>query len=118
MEPALVVDNDPDMRDALVATLEQMGVEPLVAINGADALDLLEHGERPRFILLDMMMPVVDGWTFRERQLRDPALASIPVVAMTSRSDIADIERRLGMAVLQKPLRYEQIQALVEQFCR
>ena len=106
------------MRDAVVATLEQMGVAPLVAVNGDAALDLLRHGERPRAILLDMMMPMTDGWAFRERQLRDPQLATIPVVAMTARSDLADIERRLGVAVLQKPVRYEQLQALVEQYCR
>ncbi len=113
-----MVEDQADLRDAVVATLEQLGMHPLVAVDGEDALDMLRHGDRPRAILLDMMMPRTDGWAFRQRQLADPQLAAIPVVAMTARTDIADIERRLGVSVLQKPVRYEQLQALVEQFCR
>ncbi len=113
-----MVEDQADMRDAVVATLEQLGVQPVVAVDGDGALDMLRLGERPRAILLDMMMPKTDGWAFRDRQLADPELATIPVVAMTARTDIADIERRLGVAVLQKPVRYEQLQALVEQFGR
>ena len=117
MEPILVVEDDAYMRAAVVASLEQIGVEPLVAFDGEAALDLLRHGARPRVILLDMMLPETNGWTFRERQLQDPQLASIPVVAMTARPDAAEIGRRLGIAVLRKPVRYEQLQALVEQYC-
>jgi len=113
-----VVEDQADLRDGVVATLEQLGVEPLVAVDGDGALDMLRHGERPRAILLDMMMPGTNGWAFRRQQLADPQLAAIPVVAMTGRTDTADIARQLGVAVLQKPVRYEQLEALVEQFCR
>ena len=113
----LVVEDHADVRDSLLVYLEYKGVRALGAENGQDALDLLQRGERPCVILLDLMMPVMDGWEFRERQLQDPTLASIPVVLVTARGDAPAINRRLGtVAALQKPIDLDQIGALVERY--
>src|SRR3954462_14953231 len=79
----LVVDDDADVREGIAIALADEGYDVLAAQNGADALAMLRNlgGEAPpEAILLDMTMPVMDGATFRERQLEDPRLASIPVI--------------------------------------
>jgi CheY-like chemotaxis protein len=81
----LVVEDDPDLRDGLVELLAGEGFRTLAATNGREALHLL-HRERvtPCLILLDLTMPVMSGWQFREEQLSDTAISSIPVVVMTA----------------------------------
>jgi len=116
--PVLIVDDQADIRDALAATLETLGAQPLVAVDGGSALDLLHHGARPRLILLDMMMPGIDGFKFRAIQLEDPDLASIPVVAITARYDAEVVGRRLGIPVLTKPVQYDDVVKVVEQVAR
>ena len=114
----LVVEDHADVRDSLMLYLEQLGLHALGAQNGQDALDLLRRGERPCLILLDLMMPVMDGWQFRERQLQDPQLAPIPVVLVTARNDVPAITRRLGVAAaLHKPIDFDELGALVERYC-
>ena len=76
----LVVDDDPDIRDSLREVLEDEGYGTSCVANGREALDFLRSGKRPCVILLDLMMPVMDGWQFLEEQKRDPALAAIPVL--------------------------------------
>ena len=80
----LVVDDDPDLRETVGELLEEEGWVPRLAENGRVALELLRAGERPRLILLDLMMPEMNGWQFREEQLRDALLRRIPVVVMTA----------------------------------
>jgi CheY-like chemotaxis protein len=81
----LVVDDDHDLRDAVTTVLEEGGFEAVAACNGREALDLLRNQERPPdAILLDLMMPIMDGVQFREAQLADPALSKIPVIVMTA----------------------------------
>ena len=81
----LLVEDDIDVREAVADTLDEAGYRVSPARNGQEALDMLRSGAvQPRVILLDLMMPVMDGWQFREEQLRDPALASIPVVALSA----------------------------------
>jgi CheY-like chemotaxis protein len=80
----LVVDDDQPLREAVVEALEEEGLAVSCCAHGLAALSALRAGLRPDVILLDLMMPVMDGWAFREEQLRDPALASIPVVVLTA----------------------------------
>ena len=101
--PILIVDDDTDVREVLGELLADEGYETSMCPNGLAALDMLRGGARPRLILLDLMMPVMDGWQFRAEQLRDAALRNIPVVVMTAsrginREDLGDAE------VLQKPV--------------
>jgi CheY-like chemotaxis protein len=87
--PILVVDDDPELRETLGELLGEEGYETRLAENGKRALDLLRHGARPSLILLDLMMPEMNGWEFREEQLKDAELRDIPVVVMTASRGVA-----------------------------
>jgi signal transduction histidine kinase len=80
----LVIDDEQDIREIFETVLRYDGYEVLSAADGQQALDLLRRGARPDAILLDLMMPHMDGWQFRVAQRQDPALASIPVIAVSA----------------------------------
>src|SRR3954466_9396063 len=81
----LVVEDEPDWHEALAAILEDASYQVMCAANGAEALRLLERYQgRCDVILLDLMMPVMNGWDFRSNQLRNPRLADIPVLLMSA----------------------------------
>ena len=87
MEPQhflLLVEDDDDVRNALADLLESEGFRVAQARNGQDALDFLRSHEPPSVILLDLMMPVMDGWTFCEIQQATPELARIPLLVCTA----------------------------------
>jgi CheY-like chemotaxis protein len=111
-----VVEDDVDTRDMMGRFLELEGFTVEVAANGKQALERLNAGMLPCVILLDLMMPVMDGWQFRSQQIRDAALASIPVIVVSAagKDRIADIEAN---AYLSKPVDLEQLLAEVSQYC-
>jgi CheY-like chemotaxis protein len=111
--PILIVDDDTDVREVLGDLLADEGYETRMCSNGRIALDLLRGGASPRLILLDLMMPVMDGWQFRAEQLRDAALRDIPVVVMTASRGI-DKDDLGGAEVLQKPVGLGEILEAVE----
>jgi CheY-like chemotaxis protein len=80
----LVVEDDVDIRDAMSDTLALAGYRAATAADGLEALALLRHAPSPCLILLDLMMPVMDGWEFRAEQVRQPRLAGIPVIVFTA----------------------------------
>jgi CheY-like chemotaxis protein len=80
----LLVEDDLSIRDALCELLAEEGFEVACASNGAEALDRLTAGDPPVLILLDLMMPVMDGFAFRSAQREDPRLARIPVVVLSA----------------------------------
>jgi len=80
----LVVDDDRAVLNAMTELLENEGYKVATAIDGLDALDQLRRGLRPCVIVLDLMMPVMDGWDFRYEQMKDQALRDIPVVVITA----------------------------------
>lgn len=90
--PALIllVDDDPDIREALAMVLEIAGHTVVAASNGAQALELLRRTPLPRVILLDLMMPVMDGLTFLREARANPAWRDIPVVVMTAKDLTTD----------------------------
>jgi CheY-like chemotaxis protein len=100
---------------AQLLTLEGFRTETVA--NGRDALDYLQKGDPPDLILLDLMMPIMDGWEFRRRQREDPALASVPVVVLSAldQTRAADLG---GTAFLKKPLDFDRLLELVRQHCR
>lgn len=79
----LVVDDDRDWRDLVVLALRCDGIPAVTAGDGAEALRALRRGARPQAIILDLSMPRLTGWEFREAQLRDAALREIPVVVVS-----------------------------------
>jgi CheY-like chemotaxis protein len=82
-DPVLIVEDDTDMAEVLQQALESLGLRSNVALNGREALAEIAR-EPPRAILLDVMMPVMDGWQFRAEQLRRPEACAIPVIVMTA----------------------------------
>jgi CheY-like chemotaxis protein len=114
----LVVDDDRDIRDSLVEMLEQYGYRAAGAANGIEALEALEaSAEPPCLILLDLMMPVMDGRGFREEQLKNPAWAQIPVIVISAYNDAHAQARALDLECLTKPLRMRPLIEAVQRRC-
>lgn len=114
----LVVDDDADVRGSTALALGLGGYDVLGAADGQEALDGLRRGPRPDLILLDLEMPGMDGWGFRREQLRDPALASIPVVLCSAVWDLPQHARTLqAVAWLKKPFSIDRLLDTVEKLC-
>ena len=84
----IVVDDDVELCESLVDALTDAGYEPVMACDGGRALRLSRDGRAPSLILLDLMMPDMNGWQFREQQLLDRNMKDIPVVVMTASRDL------------------------------
>ena len=109
----LVVDDDPDIRQTLTEILVDEGYAALTAGDGVEALSLLRSDRPPALVVLDLTMPVMDGFEFLAEQRRDAAVAGIPVVVIT-----AGVKRRsedLGVAaVLAKPFSVAELLSNIE----
>ena len=113
----LLVEDDDDIRNDLGALLEDEGFDVLTAAHGGEALSILRGGARPDVILLDLMMPTMDGWTFRAEQLADASISAIPVLLLTAAA--ADETRTLGaQGCIQKPIRLEHLFSEVRRVSR
>jgi CheY-like chemotaxis protein len=114
----LVVDDDYAVLDAIKEVLEDEGYEVSLAANGLEALKELRRGDRPCVILLDLMMPVMNGWEFRREQLLDQALAAIPTVIVTAHNRPDEsTEELMASACLRKPAQPDQLLATVQKYC-
>lgn len=109
----LIVEDNRDALGGLFLILTQAGFSVLTAENGAQAVDLLAHGIRPRLILLDLMMPRVSGWEVLRHLQQDPELRTIPVIVMTG---VPDAQTRVVGAdvVLAKPIDPDELVAQVK----
>lgn len=116
MPCVLVVDDDSAVRRMILLLLRSDGYETEAAKDGAEALALMRQ-QRPCLVLLDISMPLMDGWAFRKHQLDDPALADVPVVCMTGVVHSEDVERILGIPCLRKPIEFPSLIRAVEKFC-
>jgi CheY-like chemotaxis protein len=90
----LVEDNELN-RDMLCRRLHRAGYTTLVAVDGAQALAVIE-AERPSLVLLDMNLPIVNGWTVCQRVRANPDLADTPIIALTAHAMTADREKALA----------------------
>jgi CheY-like chemotaxis protein len=114
----LVVEDDPDVRQAILEALEDNSYSALGAHNGQEALELLRGAVRPRFVLLDLMMPVMDGRTFRAIQAVDPELMSVPVVVLSAHTGGRELATEMAAAgYLSKPVQLAQLLATVRRYC-
>lgn len=114
----LIVEDDPDAAQSVADVLESEGYRTVLASNGLEALDHLNNGTRPDLILLDMMMPVMDGWTFRAEQLKTERLAAIPVVAMTADGNArAKAAAMSAASSVSKPLSVDSLVGVVRKLC-
>jgi CheY-like chemotaxis protein len=120
----LVVDDEPDAREMLSIALRDAGFDTMAAANGAEALTILKQAvgsgrTRCGLILLDLMMPVMNGWDFRRKQKSDPALAGIPVVLMSAGAHIASATGDLDAAgSVAKPVELADLVAKVRRYRR
>lgn len=106
----LVVEDDGALRATLADTLRAEGFEVREAADGRAALDALESGLRPDLIVLDLMMPVMNGWEFRAAQLRDPDLSHIPVLVLVEAgAEEEAVERLAVIGALRCPCKPDQI---------
>jgi CheY-like chemotaxis protein len=114
MSSILIVEDCDEIRIDLAELLRDEGYDVVTARHGAEALDLLDAGPAPSVILLDLMMPVMDGWQFRKMQLGKPTLASIPVVLLTGSNNAQQHARDLNAAgCVQKPFDFDQLLSTV-----
>jgi CheY-like chemotaxis protein len=108
----LVVDDDQDIRESLQMLLEDEGFDVDTAADGAEAVAHMES-EPPCFVILDLMMPVMDGWQVTLRMHEDARLAEIPVCVVTATPEWAP----LSSCVLRKPVDVARLLALVHERC-
>jgi len=114
----LVIDDDPAIREVVSTILALEGYCVEAAGSGADALELLQGGVRPRLILMDLRMPGVDGWTLHDKLKHEPALAKIPVVVISGDRDATQAGSSLCVdGVLTKPIDLTDLLQTVERHC-
>ena len=115
----LVIDDSANIREALAVALGLEGYAVETATDGLDALRKLHAGLRPDLIVSDMMMPVMNGFEFRQALLTDPTLPKTPFIAYSAITDPNETARHLRAdAYLYKPADIAQIAAIVHRFCR
>lgn len=111
----LVVDDDADIREMISQALELEGWQVTGAANGEEALRAARQGPRPDVILLDLMMPVMNGWQFMEAQRQDAALATIPVVLISGDERLNEKAAQARVAgFLKKPMDLDELLDTVE----
>jgi DNA-binding response OmpR family regulator len=113
----LLVEDDPQIREFLIDALADEGFAVQVAPDGRSALGLLRTFS-PHLILLDLRMPDMDGWTFRERQLAAGLAPDVPLLVLTAVHALPERMDELGAAaVIQKPFDLEELLGAVERHC-
>lgn len=110
----LVVEDDPDFRDVLCETLKHAAYEVATATNGAEALEYLHREVHPLLVILDLRMPVLDGWAFLAERNWDPDLRSIPVIVVSDERDIADRVAAAHATYVRKPILADSLLETVE----
>lgn len=114
-----VVDDDKAIRETLADLLQDEGYTVVTATNGQDALQKLraDPSRRPCVIILDLMMPVMNGADFYSAQQRDPDLSSIPVVVTSADGHVSVKSKPFGGEYLAKPIRFETVLDMIERHC-
>ena len=109
----LVVDDDAGSRNALTTLLRDEGFTVIGMPGGREAMKYLRESPPPKLIVLDLMMPDVDGWDLRHAQKQDPRLAGIPVIAVSAAGKLPDAN-----AQFRKPLDYDKFLEAVRQYVK
>ncbi|HEX2222406.1 MAG TPA: response regulator [Candidatus Limnocylindria bacterium] len=114
----LVVDDEPAVRLLLSDFLEAEGYRVVTAANGLEALERFRHGDRPCFMLLDLMMPRLNGWELAHRLKSDPALDPVPFAIIASGAGLRPERDGLGAARwIGKPIDLDLLLDTLHQFC-
>ena len=117
---ALIVDDDVDLRRALARMLRQYRFTTATARNGREALDYLRlrRGQRPAVIVLDLAMPVLDGWAFLDERSRSADLRSIPVIVISGQREAAKRVAAMNATLLEKPVSPDDLVAAMQRATR
>jgi CheY-like chemotaxis protein len=120
MKVVMLVEDDDEARESLGELLEEAGYTAMVAENGSAAWKLLEERQgHCDVILLDLMMPVMNGWDFRRKQRADPRFSAIPVVVMSAGAHMASVADELGAAdYIPKPIEIGVLLEMLQRHCR
>jgi two-component system chemotaxis response regulator CheY len=110
----LIVDDDPHTVEALAMLLEDQGYDVARARNGKVALEQLQNAPLPRAIILDLLMPVMDGWEFRRQQEKIPGAALVPIIVVSALKN-RPVEG--AAAMLAKPLDVDALLQLLKNLC-
>lgn len=115
----LVIEDEADLRETLKEFLEVLGFKVETAANGREGLRQLDETGHPCLILLDLMMPVMNGWEFLEVIKKDQqhVLASIPVVVVSAAVNVTAIRQQFGCRAMHKPFDIDQLVTLVREHC-
>jgi len=110
----LVIEDDVSIRELLVELLESEGYEVSSSVNGLEGLKRLQGGSLPHLILIDLMMPIMDGYSFRTEQLKNPLWAQIPTIVMSAEANAKEKMKNYNItAFLNKPVELETILSTV-----
>ena len=113
----LIVEDENPIREVITEILEEEGYRVASATNGLEALTYLQQHAHPHLILLDLGMPIMTGWEFREHQQRDLSLANIPVVVMSALPDLPRKAAALNVAdCLDKPVNLDTLLGTVARY--
>ena len=116
MATILLVEDNEDIREMMSVALELGGYQVLAAPDGRAALEVLRHSPPPSLILLDLMMPVMNGWEVCQALKGDPRLSNIPVVVVSAvAGEVA--ERLPGARLVPKPIDLDYLLNVVDQQC-
>jgi CheY-like chemotaxis protein len=115
----LIVEDDNGLAAILAAVLQDQGYRVALVSNGREALDYLSTERRPDLILLNLVMPAMNGWKLREQLKKDPELAEIPVIALSGVPNLAKQAASLGaIGSFMKPYNIKALVDTVQQYCR
>jgi len=118
MATVLLVEDDVGLRRSLVDLVEAEGHAALSAGNGFEAVELLRHASKPSLILLDLMMPVMNGWAFLKYRNEHPVLFDVPVVVTTAWNEVPGEADAIGVqGYLRKPLVPSEVTEIIRQYC-
>lgn len=113
----LVVEDDNSIRELLVELLQSEGYEVAAAVNGLEGIKYLQANGNPDLILIDLMMPIMDGYTFRTEQMKNTEWSKVPVVVMSAEANAKEKMKNFGItAFLSKPVELDTILKTVERF--
>jgi two-component system, chemotaxis family, chemotaxis protein CheY len=114
----LVVDDDADTRETLGFIIRREGHNAVCLRNGHEALDYLRKSPAPDLVLLDLMMPIMNGWEFLHERRHDPRISRVPVVVLSAVADQDVFEGPKDVdSVLQKPPSLHTVLELVDDYC-
>lgn len=111
----LIIEDEKSIQDILKLALEMEGFKVYTADNGKQAMGILPQMKRPCLILLDLMMPVMNGWEFAEEISKDSNLSTIPIVLITAYGDRA--KQVAAKGILKKPIDLDSLLKIVNQWC-